>query len=232
MSGLSILTRRRTITPPPPLDRNSYIMDAPLLWLDGIDNGGHDESIWYDHARGLVFNNHGAIWSGQGWFFNGSSYLEDSGNLMPAWSPYGAKGRTLEVVADFSKDKSVQPILITSTDGMICHGKSGDIYVMTCGNIAFGYNTLYPSSASLTYTAIRFPQEYSAKGIENGMPLGERADKAAWGKAPVAYIGASGTKAYFFEGTIYAIRFHDRILTDAELAYNKGIDAKRFNLEF
>lgn len=229
MSGLSILTRRRTITPPPPLDRNSYIMDAPLLWLDGIDNGGYAESIWYDHAKGLVFNNHGAIWSGQGWFFNGSSYLEESKNLMPAWSPYGTKGRTLEVVADFSKAKSVQPILITSKSGMICHGKSGSAYVMTSGG---AYNTLFPSSASLTYTAIWFPQENTARGLENGEVLGIRTDTSAWGKAPVAYIGASGTKAYFFEGTIYAIRFHDRILTDAELAYNMGIDAKRFNLEF
>ena len=204
-----------------------YVSDALLMHLDGI-NKGNVEGEWQDLVSGNSFVNHGAIAEADGWRFDGaSSYMDSTTLINKGW--WQSK-RTMEVVVVFDD---------------ITPAKTEVVFMGRKNCFAFGkyLNEHFVNTADYSVTSMKnqhennvviygfsLDNEKSPQGIVNGKKLVTDISNAfVGGDANIAFLGKRAAGSHF-KGKIYAIRLHDRVLTEEEILYNQRIDNKRFNL--
>lgn len=240
MSGLGLMNRRRAIQSSPikheKLSAESYIQDAALLLLDGIEKG-NTEGQWTSLVNGNhSFVNYGAIAEDDGWRFDGnSSYMSNA--TLPSYSWNSGGYRTLEVVAEFERDNTTEIVLMGKQYG-ICFGRytTGECIVLSdttilvpsiADDMKAGIRAMGIVMDDITSASIRF-----SNGVQNGTPIkdSEIKDKNGFGSPSGAVLLGKRITGNAFKGKIYAIRLHNRALTNEELLQNYEIDKIRFGL--
>ena len=227
MAGLNLLMRRRALQANPSAgepELSSYISDSVLLWLDGLTPG--DTSIgWQDIVSGYYFNNFGAEHTISGWEFNGASYMDADDRIIN----YGFAGvnRTLEVVVRFKSKAGSAPVMIGRTSG-ISFGLSSGTYAL--GNTSIQVPRVTPTEDLNVAVGFSVSNRSMQIAIENGVTLSLAGSQGAWSAATYLRLGATPSKSIYLEGTIHAIRIHNRLLTQEELLYNQNLDKMRFAL--
>lgn len=239
MSGLGLMNRRRAIQSSPikqELSAANYIQDAALILLDGIEKG-NTEGQWTSLVNGdHSFVNYGAIAEDDGWRFDGSSsYMSNA--TLPAYSWSSDGYRTLEVVAEFERDNTTEIVLMGKQLG-ICFGRYAtdksivlsDSVIMVpsiADDMKAGIRAMGIVMDGRTTSSIQF-----ANGVQNGTPIkdSEIKDKNGFGSTTGAVLLGKRITGNAFKGKIYAIRLHNRALTNEELLQNYEIDKIRFGL--
>lgn len=239
MSGLGLMNRRRAIQSSPikqELSAASYIQDAALILLDGIEKG-NTEGQWTSLVNGNhSFVNYGAIAEDDGWRFNGSSsYMSNA--TLPSYSWDSNGYRTLEVVAEFERDNITEIVLMGKQFG-ICFGRystekcivlsDATILVPSISDdMKAGIRAIGIVMDGRETTSIQF-----TNGVRNGIPIkdSEILNKQGFGSTTGEVLLGKRKTGNAFKGKIYAIRLHNRALTNEELLQNYEIDKIRFGL--
>ena len=228
MGGLGLLNRRRAIQSAPVENEDYwdyYVQDSLLLCIDGLRPGDTSQG-WQELITGNYFANNGAVYQDNGWVFDGKASYMDADEKITNYGFY-TRERTLEVVLEFSAKNITSPVLIGKTNG-ISFGISRDNYVI--GNSEFPYVRMSPTSELKCSTAIVVNSLTIVRAMENGVSLNRLSSNGAWSAAKAIRLGASSTLSSYLQGKIYAIRIHNRLLTEEEILNNQQIDKIRFGL--
>ena len=206
---------------------NDYVQDGILFWLDGIKNtrAGHDASAarWEDLCDDplyFTYNENSVI---------GDKYCIPNGK-MAGTSKVGSTttNYTIEIVTKKTTNDSSQ---------MICPWKGNNFGTLWIGNkvsegggqVAFGAGTNNSKSIDLPDAYIH---TCSCRGYADffldGVAVTPTILSATWGTQynQIGYYNTSYPRECTTE--IYAIRIYKRLLTDAEIALNRSVDAARF----
>lgn len=238
MSGLGITFLRRGNFAPlvsKELSVADYIKDSALLILDGKEKGNVDGqwSSLIDESH--TFVNYGAIAEADGWRFDGSSsYMQST--ATPAYSWYSSGYRTLEIVVEFERGGLTEVVMMGKTKG-ISFGRYVDESCIILSETSTPVNGIADNmAAGLLTLGIVFNGKSSnisyVNGIKNGVAISapDVLKKNAFGSATSAVLLGKRSTGNHFKGKIYAIRIHNRALTNEELLYNYEIDKERFRL--
>lgn len=216
-----------------------YVTDGILLWLDGIHNTleGHSSNTdkWYDL-------------SGSNFFFpltTGHTVNDDNIHL---------NNRGLWADTDYNVTNMAYCEYVIQKDGtetqnmVIRPAKNTLTTSWTHSTDSFGFNQTtgnmprfaLPDDRKLSKNSFSFPL-YFNKSASN-----EQLTKAYFNNELITTINIGGGSwtfgsnrvlfsyntptSYAFIGKVYAIRFYNRILTDAERTKNWNLDRIRFNI--
>lgn len=216
----ALIQRRRGMARESAKTINDYVQNGLVFWLDGIENtrNGHNASAskWEDLTsthRDVTYNSSKGI-GDKYCILNGKSTVSKLSSISTSY--------TIEVVADYPSDTSVQAILPWRGDnyGSVCIESRKIMFQCATSN----YNGILMEYGINTYTA---------RGKSNLRTNGRTAISATCkrGMATAADWMGYYSASYPFPLTtkIYAVRIYNRILTDAEVLSNALVDAARFN---
>lgn len=199
---------------------NDYVQNGLVFWLDGIENtrNGHNASAskWEDLTsthRDVTYNSSKVI-GDKYCILNGKSTVSKLSSISTSY--------TIEVVADYPSNTSVQAILPWRGNnyGSVCIESRKIMFQCATSDfngilMEYGVNT------------------YTARGKSNLRTNGRTAISATCkrGLATASdWMGYYSTSYPFPLTTkIYAVRIYSRILSDAEVLSNALVDAARFN---
>lgn len=222
MGGIGLLSRRRAIGSSPTISDiglHSYVQDSVLMWLDGIEKGD-DENAWNAIRTGQAYINSGAIRLDNGYLFNGGSYM-----YMENAPSYPNKGRTLEIVVEFTGNNATEVLYMAG--GGLAFGRTNTELIVA------GYsNNSQPSFPDPLKGYAAGKMTFSCannNAVINGVDVASKGTNAFSGNTSTSYLGKRATGSAF-KGIIHAIRIHDRVLSAEEMRINQSVDNIRFNL--
>ena len=205
--------------------KESYVKNGLVLWLDGIKKG-NTSGVWTDQISGHVFTpyNNSVVFGTDYVSLDGTMncYLQNTTFVTPL-----ASTGTIEIViSDYSA---------TVTQIVYMPGVTGGIAFGILNPNHFLWTATSPSQKKYplqdTYRTISvFGEGNYATAIANGVSLSsDGTDGWANVLSGTNFIGKrkSGNS---FAGKIYAIRIYNRRLTESEIIKNQCLDNKRFNL--
>lgn len=239
MSGLGLTFLRRGGQAHPTagsdISIDSYIKDDALVIFDGIEKGSIEGQWTSLIDSNHTFVNYGAIEEEDGWRFDGaSSYLWST--TLPAYSWHSGGDRTMEIVAEFERSGMTEIVMMGKAKGM-SFGKYVNNSCLILTESGVSANTIADDmTAGLMALGVAIDGASAAttflNGIKNGIPISasEVLQNNGFGGSTGAVILGKRISGNHFKGKIYAIRIHNRALTNDELLYNYEIDKKRFKL--
>lgn len=229
MSGIGLIGRRRAIasSPTESIDLfKDYIQDEMILCLDGLRQGDISQG-WLEQVHGAYFVNYGAEFTGKGWRFNGSAYMDGESSMKNYG--FAQVSRSIEFVVSFDQKSKSSPVLIGKQNGMSFGVTSDGYYAI--GNAEMMIRRITPSESLTICTGFAVSNLIIQTALENLFPLDVSNNMdGVWSPASAVRLGATSTKSSYLNGTIYAIRIHNRLLTEEEFKYNQKIDKIRFGL--
>lgn len=216
----ALIQRRRGMARESAKTIDDYVQNGLVFWLDGIENtrNGHDASAskWEDLTsahRDVTYNSSKVI-GDKYCILNGKSTVSKLSSISTSY--------TIEVVADYPSDASVQAVLPWRGNnyGSVCIESRKIMFQCATSDfngilMEYGINT------------------YTARGKSNLRTNGRTAISATCRRGMATASDWMGyySASYPFTLTtkIYAVRIYNRILSDAEVLSNALVDAARFN---
>ena len=232
------------------LDARAYVQDGLLLHFDGIENAGfgvHDAAaaVWRNlgtaptDARVIhQSEDPGSRWTDAGYYFDGATYAQ----VVSAVDP-GVR-YTIQFVGSVDRNENPNPDganwpTYFGSPNDQCNlytGDNGDtLYFKTDsqnGSSSSGGRSNRSKWTGQTFTALF---DYGRTALTQTEQYGtwqERTFKAPIGARPWMIATAGGDNAAralrFMRGTVHAVRVYNRVLTEAELAWNVQVDQARY----
>ena len=232
------------------LDARSYVQDGLLLHFDGIENAGfgvHDATatVWKNLGTAPTDANvihqsadPGSHWTDVGYYFDGASYAQ----VVSAVDP-GVR-YTIQFVGSVDRNENPNP---DGANWPTYFGSPNDQCNLYTGDNG---DTLYfkvdkqndSSSAGGRSNRSKWTGQTFTALFDNGRTALTQTDQyGTWQerelKAPIGarqwmIATAGGDNAAralrFMRGTVHAVRVYNRVLTEAELAWNAQVDQARF----
>lgn len=222
-------------------DSSRYVQDGLVAQWDGIENASRGKHVaalpngeWRDLIGGVPFAMHGVAVEGDRLVFSGAngSYGEMAAANADTFNSCNAVG-TLEVVY-FSNNAGNQMLLQGTTTAGISIGSYNNAAQIICWSAGAGKKFFnIPSGSSWNSVANTIAVTYSGSAPQN-LYLNTIAASTAsgtqyWGNpSSVVSIGRRNDTTMPLNGSIYAIRLYNRVLSADEIAANALIDQRRF----
>lgn len=201
-----------------------YIEDGLVLWLNCADA---TTSSWVDRIGEKSFTLYNVTKDSIGGVvFNGSnSYGKHSNSIY-----YSKDSTTIEAVVKSEQNKA---------GGVFCDTQGGLSLYLYSTNLV--YNGASKSSGSnkweLTIAGLHVITLAGNNGYEDGSSITKTGTGSSYGGNDTGtYIGMrdintnNNGKRDPLKGTIYQIRIYNRLLSAEEIAYNHGIDMRKYNI--
>ena len=200
-----------------------YIDDGLVLWLDCADA---TTSVWTDKIGNRTINLYNVTKDNIGGVsFNGSSSYGKYANSIN----YSRSSCTIEAVIKSVADKE---------GGIFCDTQGGlSLLFNSAGSVANGASKAYDFSKwNAVIAGLHVITLANNVGYEDGVLLTTNGTASLGGNDTGTYLGRrdvntnkNGVRSPF-EGTIYQVRIYNRLLTQEEIAYNHGVDIRKYGI--
>ena len=218
---------------------DEYVSDGILLWLDGIHNTleGHSSNTdkWYDLSGSDLF------------FSLTSAHTVNDDNVH-------LNNRGLTSTTDYNANNIAYCEYVLQKDGtetqtMVLRPAGNSLTTLWAHTSdSIGFNNTYgnmprfpvPDDRKLSINSISFPLYFNFSSSDellkkayfnNELITNINTGSGSWTYSGNRLLFAYNTPtSYAFVGKVYAVRFYNRILTDAERTRNWNLDRLRFNI--
>ena len=217
-------------------DFSNYVQDGLVAAWDGIGNAGvgvhaNDTALWKDVIGGYEFALTNVTVNVDSMTFAGSTTSYGTLDAAGTAATFdAAKNGTLEIVFA-SRNVNAQVLLQTPADNGMTFGysQSAASIVPFSGSVNKPLFPVTLTQGEVYSFAVRYSSGAPVSALANGENLNSP-NGGYWspGEGDETFVGNRASKAHGFPGTIYSIRLYSRQLTDAEIAANCAVDAKRF----
>ena len=217
-------------------DFSNYVQDGLVAAWDGIGNAGvgvhaNDTAVWKDVIGGYEFALTNVTVNVDSMTFAGSTTSYGTLDAAGTAATFdAAKNGTLEIVFA-SRSLNAQVLLQTPANNGMTFGysQSAASIVPFSGSVNKPLFPVTLRQGEVYSFAVRYSSGAPVSALANGENLNSP-NGGYWspGEGDETFVGNRASKAHGFPGTIYCIRLYSRQLTDAEIAANCAVDAKRF----
>ncbi len=210
-----------------------YVQDGLVAFWDGVENAGagrHEATnLWRDVVGGFAFKLENAKVEADRVVFAGTQqsvgWLSESNTVSTFQC---ATNGTVEIVlaADVTGDAVV---LQSSPASGVTYGSYQGGTILA-SNVARPMMPWWTKKGETNTVSVLLQNAVAQSCFTNGMPLALNKDRCDhWGAGSKGTsIGNRHSRGTPYKGAIYAIRVYNRPLTEAEAAFNRAADVRRF----
>lgn len=205
----------------------NYVKNGLIFQLDGIHKGQTDNA-WTDLIGGHVFTNNGCTALENGWQISNTTSTYNSLRNTDTL-PFGSNSystHTIECVY-YTPDTRGMIVFVPKTENTIIFAYASNRYYLRSKTSDYLYGATSISTQGTHIVSLNI----NGGLRDNNLALNRLTNTDYFSNGTYNGIGArSNNASYSFNGTIYAIRVYNRLLTVDEMRHNQKEDKKRFGL--